>query len=93
MSGSDAGSAFSQGSIREHATKLVRSRYLVHMDKIPFSVNETDYLVILEDLFAKLNADSFEHFILLAKELAESHGSYTRFDDSEHFFNTVVAIG
>ena len=93
MSGSNAGSAFSQGSIREHATKLVRSRYLVHMDKIPFSVNETDYLVIQEDLFAKLNADSFEHFILLAKELVNSYGTLTPYDDEEHFLHSAITAG
>ena len=93
MPGSDAGSDFSQGSVRERATQLVRSRYLVHLDKIPYSVHESDYLMIQEDLYAKLSADSFEHFILLAKELVESHGTLTPYDDADHFLNSAVAIG
>ena len=73
MPGSDAGSDFSQISVREKANKQVRSRYLVLMEKIPNTVQESDYLMILEDLKAKLSADSFEHFISIAKELTETH--------------------
>ena len=93
MPSSDAGSEFSQVSVREGATKLVRSRYLVHLDKIPYSVNESDYLMIQEDLNAKHSADSFLHVILLAKELVESHGTLTPYDDADHFFHSAVAIG
>ena len=49
--------------------------------------------MIQEDLFAKLSADSFDHLILLAKELVESHGILTPYDDAEHFFHSAVAAG
>ena len=93
MPGSDAGSEFSQISVREKANKQVRSRYLVLMEKIPNTVQESDYLMILEDLKAKLSADSFEHFISIAKKLTETHGTLERFEDTDHFFNTAVLQG
>ena len=93
MPGADAGSDFSQISVREKANKQVRSRYLVLMEKIPNTVQESDYLMILEDLKAKLSADSFEHFISIAKELAETHGTLEKFEDTDHFFNTAVLQG
>ena len=63
------------------------------MDKNSLSVHESDFLMIQLDIYAKLSADSFDHFIQLAKELVEVRGTLTPYDDSEHFFMSAVAAG
>ena len=88
----DDGSNFG-GSVRGKVSKMVRSRYLIHMEPITSTVKEGEKLMILENLYAKLHADQFEHFVLMAKGLAENHGILTPFESEDQFFQTAVYLG
>ena len=68
------GSHASAESRTAQATKAVRCKYLSQMEKIPHEVNETEHLLVREDLYAKLSAgvlvplDNQDHVHRLAIE-------------------------
>jgi hypothetical protein len=85
--------AGSQESGRGLATRTVKSRYLKDMEKIPFSLQESDHLIMKEDLEAKLTADNFEHFIKMSEGIPKIHGTLEKFPLFEDFFNLAVTVG
>ena len=85
--------AGSHESGRSLAVRLVKSRYFVHMDKISNSIQESEHLMIREDIEAKLTAEIFDHFLKMAQSIPEQHGTLERFSEFEDVFQLACTIG
>ena len=85
--------AGSNESGRGLATRFVKSRYLKDMEKIPYSLQEFDHLIMKEDIEAKFIADNFEHFIKMSEGIPKKHGTLEKNPLLEDFYHLAATCG